>query len=430
MTVVEDIGKGSNLSPLRLYSCVDMDGVIKITNGEANEKEAVSYKCVQCGAPLTFLPGDDKVTCEYCGKKYTVQEIETLYGNPSDKPGTEEKEKKAAEGKAGAAQEKEKGASDSEKGEQAEWDARLADHAWSEEDKKQFRTFVCPSCGAELMTDATTMATTCCYCGNPTMIPGRFSGSYRPDWIIPFKKTRDDARKALEAFYRGKRLLPDDFKAKNHVDKLQGLYVPFWLFSADCTGRADYQGTRKRYYETSDARIINTDHYRVMRKGEVSFDKIPVDGSSKMDDLYMESIEPFDYDNMETFTPAYFTGYVADTYDISHDDSEKRADSRLSSSFLGMLEATATPYYVTLSAEDGSIYKTRSNVSYAMVPVWIVTTRYKDKPYTFMMNGQTGVFVGSLPIDKGKLARWTWGTFFIIFIISLGIMEWVMGGLG
>lgn len=109
MTVVEDIGKGSNLSPLRLYSCVDMDGVIKITNGEANEKEAVSYKCVQCGAPLTFLPGDDKVTCEYCGKKYTVQEIETLYGNPSDKPGTEEKEKKAAEGKAGAAQEKEKG---------------------------------------------------------------------------------------------------------------------------------------------------------------------------------------------------------------------------------------------------------------------------------------------------------------------------------
>jgi len=262
------------------------------------------------------------------------------------------------------------------------------------------------------------------------MIPGRFSGSYRPDWIIPFKKTRDDARKALEAFYRGKRLLPDDFKAKNHVDKLQGLYVPFWLFSADCTGRADYQGTRKRYYETSDARIINTDHYRVVRKGEVSFDKIPVDGSSKMDDLYMESIEPFDYDSMETFTPAYFTGYVADTYDISHNDSEKRADSRLSSSFLGMLEATAAPYYVTLSAEDGSIYKTRSNVSYAMVPVWIVTTRYKDKPYTFMMNGQTGVFVGSLPIDKGKLARWTWGTFFIIFIISLGIMEWVMGGLG
>lgn len=149
-----------------------------------------------------------------------------------------------------------------------------------------------------------------------------------------------------------------------------------------------------------------------------------------MDDLYMESIEPFDYDNMEAFTPAYFTGYVADTYDISHEDSEKRADSRLSSSFLGMLEATAAPYYVTLSAEDGSIYKTRSHVGYAMVPVWIVTTRYKDKPYTFMMNGQTGVFVGSLPIDKGKLARWTWGTFFIIFIISLGIMEWVMGGLG
>ena len=203
MTVVGDIGKGNNPSPLRLYSCVDMDGVIKITNGEASEKEAVSYKCVQCGAPLTFLPGDDKVTCEYCDKKYTVQEIETLYGKPSDKPGTEEKEKKAAEGKAEAAQEKEKEASDSEKGEQAEWDARLAEHAWSEEDKKQFRTFVCPSCGAELMTDATTMATTCCYCGNPTMIPGRFSGSYRPDWIIPFKKTRDDARKALEAFYRG-----------------------------------------------------------------------------------------------------------------------------------------------------------------------------------------------------------------------------------
>ena len=75
MAVVGDIGKGSNPSPLRLYGCVDMDGVIKITNGEANEKEAVSYKCVQCGAPLTFLPGDDKVTCEYCGTNKTSSKV-------------------------------------------------------------------------------------------------------------------------------------------------------------------------------------------------------------------------------------------------------------------------------------------------------------------------------------------------------------------
>lgn len=338
---------------------------------------SVGYKCPNCGGPLAFAPGSEKVTCPYCDTEFEVAKIEELFAK---------QEKLAAEVQAAK---------------EAKWDTADAGSEWGEDEAAQMQTFTCSSCGAELVSDGNTMATECCYCGNPTMIPSRFSGMLKPDFVIPFKKTKDEAVAALKEFYKGKRLLPKAFTANNRVEAIQAMYVPFWLFDSDVTASAEFRAETDTVYETNDETVTETSVYRCDRQGTMRFQRIPVDGSQKMDDTYMESIEPFDYGEMVPFSPAYFAGYLADKYDVDADAAVPRADERLSQSAFAMLEETVDNHQ-RRTFEDGVVHKDEGTVEYAMAPVWILTTRYDGKAYTFMMNGQTGRMVGSLPYDKAK----------------------------
>ena len=318
---------------------------------------SVSYKCPNCSAPLSFQPGHDKVTCEYCGTEFEVKTIEEMFNKQ------EERAAQAAEAK------------------EAKWDT---EHAGSDEN---------------------TMATECCYCGNPTMIPSRFKGMLKPDYVIPFKKTKEEAVEALKKFYEGRKLLPDAFTANNRVEDIQPMYVPFWLFDSEVTASAAFKAENDVVFDTGDAIVTETSVFDVERTGCMKFERIPVDGSEKMDDAYMESIEPFDYSEMVPFTTAYLTGYLADKYDVSAEASVPRADKRVEHSAAGVLEETVTGY-MRHQMESCAVRKDVGSVKYALVPVWILTTRYQNQPYTFMMNGQTGKFIGSLPWDKGKANKY------------------------
>ena len=265
------------------------------------------------------------------------------------------------------------------------------------------------------------MATECCYCGNPTMIPSRFKGMLKPDYVIPFKKTKEEAVEALKKFYEGRRLLPNEFTANNRVEDIQPMYVPFWLFDSEVTASAAFKAENDVVFDTADSVITETSVYDVERVGTMKFERIPVDGSEKMDDAYMESIEPFDYSEMVPFTTAYLTGYLADKYDVSAEDSVPRADKRVEYSAAGVLEETLTGY-MRHQVESCAIRKDVGSVKYALVPVWILTTRYKDQPYTFMMNGQTGKFVGNLPTDWGKFWRFGFGLTAVLSALIYGGM--------
>ncbi|MBR1511307.1 MAG: hypothetical protein IJ625_01455 [Acidaminococcaceae bacterium] len=342
---------------------------------------SVSYKCPNCSAPLSFLPGHDKVTCEYCGTEFEIKTIEEMFNKQ------EERAAQAAEAK------------------EAKWDTEHAGSEFTEDESAFLKTFTCSSCGAELVCDENTMATECCYCGNPTMIPSRFKGMLKPDYVIPFKKTKEEAVEALKKFYEGRKLLPDAFTANNRVEDIQPMYVPFLLFDSEVTASAVFKAENDMVIDTPDAIITETSVYDVERVGTMKFERIPVDGSEKMDDAYMESIEPFDYSEMVPFTTAYLTGYLADKYDVSAEDSVPRADKRVEHSAAGVLEGTVTGY-LRHQMESCAVRKDVGSVKYALVPVWILTTRYQNQPYTFMMNGQTGKFIGSLPWDKGKATKY------------------------
>lgn len=354
---------------------------------------SVSYKCPTCGAPLSFIPGEENVSCEYCGGTFSVQTIEDLFA----------KEQELA-AKAAAANEQ-------------KWDTEAAGSEWSQEEADMMKAFVCSSCGAEIVSDGNTMATECCYCGNPTMLPSRFDGMLKPDFVIPFKKKKEEAVAALKEFYKGKLLLPAAFTANNRVEDIQGMYVPFWLFSSKVSAYGSYRAESDMVVTTDDEVITTTSVYRCFRSGGMSFDGVPVDGSVRMDDTYMESIEPFDYREMVPFTAAYLTGYLADKYDVTVDDAVSRADERVYNSARSCLAETVSGYDRVTPEDDFSAVKESSEVKYAMVPVWILTTRYNGEPYTFMMNGQTGKFIGKLPIDKSKLNMYTAGIFIVSAII-------------
>jgi uncharacterized Zn finger protein (UPF0148 family) len=280
--------------------------------------QVTNYKCPACTGPLHFVGASGKLECDYCGTQYEVADIEKLY---ADKEAAAAAASEKAEAKAEANRQK---MADMES---QGWDTSGLSSDWGAE-ADGMKAYNCPSCGAELICDASTAATSCPYCGNPTVVPGQFSGALKPDFVLPFKLSKEDAVAALKNHYKGKPLLPKAFTSGNHIEKIQGVYVPFWMFDGQAEGTVDYEGLIHHEYETSDYEVTETEHYDVHRGGSISFEKVPVDASSKMPDDHMDSIEPYDYTDLKPFSTAYLPGFLADKYDVSVEDSHDRADGR------------------------------------------------------------------------------------------------------
>ena len=356
--------------------------------------QVTNYQCPACTGPLHFVGASGKLECEYCGASYEVAEIEALYA---------EKEEKAAAAQQ-AAEEANAGQNPpSEDGDA--WDTSGFSEDWGTEGDGM-RAYSCPSCGAELICDENTAATSCPYCGNPTVVPGQFSGQLKPDFIIPFKLSKEDAVKALKDHYKGKIFLPKSFTQENHVQEIQGVYVPFWMFDGEAEGDARYEATRSHTYRSGDYEITETEHYDIYRAGFISFEKIPADASSKMPDDHMDSIEPYDYQELKPFSTAYLPGFLADKFDVTVEQCRQRADQRCAGTLSATLRDTVTGYH-TCTLIHESVSLKRGKVHYALMPVWMLNTKWKGKDFLFAMNGQTGKLVGDLPVSWGRF----WGLF-------------------
>ena len=308
--------------------------------------QVTNYQCPSCTGPLHFSGASGRLECEYCGASYDVAEIEALYA---------EKEKKAAEAQqateeGGAGQ----GAPAADGG---AWDTSDFCEDWGAEGDGM-RAYGCPSCGAELICEESTAATSCPYCGNPTVVPGQFSGALRPDFIVPFKLSKDS-----------------------------------------------------RTYRSGDYEITETKHYDVYRAGTVTFEKVPVDASSKMPDGHMDSIEPYDYKELKPFSTAYLPGFLADKFDVTVEQSRQRADQRCEGTLASALRGTVKRYDLCV-LRDSSVHLRRGKVHYALMPVWMLNTKWHGKDFLFAMNGQTGKLVGDLPVSWGKF----WGLFAAIAV--------------
>ena len=331
------------------------------------------YKCPCCGGAIAFDSTIQKMKCPYCDTEFEMDALKGYDAELQD-----------------------------EETDSMEWET-AAGGEWGEGETDGLRTYVCKSCGGEIVGDANTAATSCPFCDNPM---GQFSGSLKPDLVIPFKLDKKAAKEGLMKHLTGKRLLPKIFKDQNHIDEIKGVYVPFWLFDTDVDAKVRYKATKIRTWSDSDYNYTQTSYYMVHRGGSVGFEYVPVDGSTKMADDLMESIEPYDLKEAVDFQTAYLAGYLADKYDVTAEESIDRANERVKKSTEQAFAETVIGYD-TVVAENTSVQFHGGKAKYALYPVWLLNTTWNGNKYTFAMNGQTGKFVGDLPVDKAAATRWT-----------------------
>ncbi len=348
------------------------------------------YKCPCCGGAIAFDSTLQKMKCPYCDNEF---DMETLKDYDTGLQGQQDDMK---------------------------WET-AAGEEWQEGEADGLRSYVCKSCGGEIVGDQNTAATSCPYCGNPVVLMGQFSGALKPDFVIPFKLDKKAAKAGLMKHLSGKRLLPKIFKDQNHIDEIKGIYVPFWLFDADTDAQVRYRATKVRMWSDSNYNYTETSHFLVHRDGSVGFENVPVDGSSKMPDDLMESIEPFNFGEAVPFQTAYLAGYLADKYDVDAEQSVTRANERVKKSTEEAFAATVKGYE-TVTAESSNVILHGGKAKYALYPVWILNTTWNGNKYTFAMNGQTGKFVGDLPVDKAAALRWTVGLSVALSIVAYGVV--------
>ena len=336
------------------------------------------YKCPCCDGAIEFSSTAQKMKCPYCDTEF---ELETLQAYE---------------------QELQQEASDD-----MTWDS-AAGGDWTEGETSGLRVYVCGTCAGEIIADEHTGATACPYCGNPVVMTGAFAGDLKPDLVIPFQLDKKAAMEALRKHTSGKRLLPKVFADENHIREIKGVYVPVWLFDADARTDMRWKATRTRSWSDSNYIYTETRHYSVTRGGTIGFAGVPVDGSSKMDDTLMESIEPYDLSQAVDFQTAYLSGYLADKYDVDAKQSEERANDRIRQTAQEAFASTVGGY-TTLVPVSSHVNLHGGVAKYALYPVWLLTTAWNGRSYTFAMNGQTGKFVGDLPVDKAAYKKWLLG---------------------
>lgn len=348
------------------------------------------YECPCCGGAITFDSTLQKMKCPYCRAEFdmeTLKDYDEVLKN--------------------------------EQPDDMQWETQ-AGGEWQQGEAGGLRTYACKSCGGEIVGDETTAATACPFCGNPVVMMGQFAGALRPDYIIPFKLDKEAAKANLKKYYNGKKLLPKAFKSQNCIDEIKGVYVPFWLFDADADANIRYKATKTSTWSDSNYDYTETSYYSVIRGGNIGFERVPVDGSRKMADDLMESIEPFNFSDAVDFQTAYLVGYLADKYDVDAKQSIHRANERIKRSTADAF-ATTVSGYDSVTPEATNICLHNGQAKYALYPVWLLNTTWKGQTYIFAMNGQTGKIVGNLPLDKSAYKKWLFGLSGILSVVLYGL---------
>lgn len=332
----------------------------------------IEYNCPCCGASLKFSGYEQNLVCEYCDNSFEIDSVRAF--NEEIAPNSFEWEKKS-------------------------------ESKWTDTDASHLQTFTCQSCGGELLSDENTAATFCPYCESPSVLPGRLSGDIRPDGVLPFQKTKNEAKQSFLELCKKKPLLPKDFLHEQRVEKITGLYVPFWLYDCNGTLTGQYKATRVSHWSDSRYHYTKTDHYLLKRQASAGFTTIPMDGSSKTDNAIMESIEPFDFSQLVDFETAYLSGYFADKYDVPSEEGQNRIEQRVSDTLSDAIGETFIGFSSVVPTSK-QLQVTHGKAKYVLLPVWMLYSKYKDKTYLFAMNGQTGNMTGTFPICPKRSLGW------------------------
>lgn len=328
----------------------------------------ITYKCPNCGAAMEFDAESQTLACGQCDTRISVEEYTNKYGE--------------------------------------------------QKQNNNMKTYHCQSCGAELITDEYTSATFCSFCGNPTLVEDRLKGEFKPTTVIPFKINREKAVAIYKDWLKKGPLTPKELASSATIEKISGVYAPFWLYDFSGETRMEARAEKRRVTRRGDTEYIYTDHFRVYRDVAADFVKIPADASENMPDDAMDKLEPYNYAELVPFQMPYLSGYLSERYNFTADDMsdrvEKRADQYITDIARGTIKG-----YSTVSVLSNNISMHRTKDEYALFPVWMLNCRYKGKNFQFMLNGQTGKIVADRPVSLGRALAVGVGIFAITLIITM-----------
>jgi hypothetical protein len=341
----------------------------------------VIYKCKNCGGPVKYSATLGKFDCEYCNTVYTEDEVKLL----------------------DLLSERDEVVESSNNGEYVEYH--------------------CPSCGANIVTDETTVATTCYYCNNPIVMTGKLESSQMPTKVIPFKV---DKKKALESFdnwIKKKKFVPKSFyNDKKEIEEINGVYFPYWLYNTKVLVDLDREGSRTYSRTEGDYKVTYRKDFRIIRKGDVVVKNLPKLALAKSNKVLVESVYPFDFNTSIKFDSSYLSGFVAEKKDIEKEELMSSIEDDVYKYSTRVVEKSMTGERVRVVNNDFRVQ--RGRFEYAMLPVWAISYNDKDsdKHYFFSVNGQTGKVVGKLPIVMSKLILTALLTILPIFAIVTAIL--------
>ena len=350
----------------------------------------ISFKCPNCGGELIFDPATQKYKCEYCNSLFTQEELDAMKPMQGEEPEAAAQEQ-AANSAAGAAA-----------GEKAETGQTVGEQEREPEGEAVY--YSCPSCGAEIVTDATTAATFCYYCHNPVVLGKRLEGSYLPNKIIPFEVSREDAEKRFLDFVSKKKYVPKAFFNKKQIESMTGVYFPYWVYDVELEGKMQGDARSVRMWTTGNTQYTETKYYAVEREGDVSLRYLTENALKKANVKLTSGVMPYAYDKMKDFHMGYLSGFLAERRDIEQNAVQGKMQHTMRESAEKLMRDTINGYS-SVSVKNTFFAPKKEIWSYVLLPVWTITYKGRDgKVYYYSMNGQNGNICGDLPVDRPRLA--------------------------
>lgn len=325
----------------------------------------ISFKCPNCDGELIFDPVSQKYKCEYCQSLFSQSELDAanpVKGQETRKEGTEEK---------GA--------------------------------EEEATVYTCPSCGAQIMTDATTAAAFCYYCHNPVVLGRRLEGSFLPDKVLPFEVSREQAEKGFLDYVGKRKFVPKAFFSKKQIESLSGIYFPYWMYEVELDGCLQGDARQIRVWRSGDTEYTETKHYAVERAGELKLSNLTENALKKVNGKLAAGVMPYRFDRIKDFHMGFLSGFLAERRDIEQTEVREKMQSEMREHAKQLLRETVNGYD-SVSVRNMNFKPIKERLQYVLLPVWTITYKGKDgKVYYYSMNGQTGKVCGELPLDYGKL---------------------------
>jgi hypothetical protein len=274
------------------------------------------------------------------------------------------------------------------------------------------RSVQCQSCKAVSVFDPERVGQNCSFCGSPALVDYQeIKAPIRPQCLLPFKVTESQVRERIRKWYASKWLAPGTLKRQAMVDRVRGIYIPYWTFDAQavCPWEAEaghYYYTTETYRDTQgQPRTRQVRHVRwTPASGEVRhfFDDEPVPATLGVTHALLKQIEPFPSADMVPYDTAFLSGFIVEHYQIALVQAAQNSQAQMTQQLHAMCAAEVpgdTQRNLRIAPSfSGQTFK------HMLVPIWMLTYTYRTKPYQVVVNAYTGTMAGQYPFSAWKIA--------------------------